>query len=234
MIEANEIVKQSLLPLLSNNLAENSNSSSTSSQSHLIIIFNLNNRKPHFSQPQFIANIDEHSPYLTSVRWSSLNGHNPMVSDPDYGFNGTFVLRAYDPTNTFIISPMIGYKNLTFTLLVNDSNTLDYEKYHNLSIYLSVQDTSEEQPLSSNVTCTIFINDINGILFYDIVTQVTVLIFIFFSDNYPEFTQNRYYSSMLENAAEGTTVTTLSATDKDTGVFGRIRFTEIRGPFAQK
>lgn len=56
----------------------------------------------------------------------------------------------------------------------------------------------------------------------------------YFKDNYPKFTQNRYYSSVRENAPEGTIVAKVEAFDKDTGDYGQVRFTDIKGPFASK
>lgn len=124
-IEANEVV---LMPKSNFN-------DSTSSTSQLIIVFEVDNQMPYFSQSDCIASINEHSAYLTSVIWKDFS--EPQALDPDYGFNGTFKLNLIDNTNTFIISPIIGYRNLTFTLLVNDSKSLDYEKYHNLTVIVS-------------------------------------------------------------------------------------------------
>lgn len=124
-IEANEVV---LMP--GNNLND-----STLSTSQLIIVFEVDNQMPYFSHSDCIASINEHSAYLTSVMWKDFS--EPKALDPDYGFNGTFKLDLIDNTNTFIISPIIGYRYLSFTLLVNDSKSLDYEKYHNLTVLVS-------------------------------------------------------------------------------------------------
>ena len=42
------------------------------------------------------------------------------------------------------------------------------------------------------------------------------------NDNRPVFSQSEYYVSVLENAAQGTTVTIITATDADSGTNGEI------------
>lgn len=38
----------------------------------------------------------------------------------------------------------------------------------------------------------------------------------------------------MENAENGTILTTISATDEDSGEFGQIAYTKIKGTYAQK
>lgn len=53
-------------------------------------------------------------------------------------------------------------------------------------------------------------------------------------DNYPQFSETIYESAIYENALEGTSIAQIIATDKDIGDFGEIRFTSIKGIFADK
>lgn len=143
LIEANEIVTsesypQSLLlsessPFLSSTQS-NQTSNGTNSSAHLLILFNLKNRRPRFSTNNCLASIDEHSNFLSSVRWRSSH----QVIDYDYGFNGTFELSIIDPNEIFLITPKIGYQNITFTLLINDSRRLDFETTPNISVIVSI------------------------------------------------------------------------------------------------
>ncbi|KPM10645.1 hypothetical protein QR98_0092050 [Sarcoptes scabiei] len=138
-------------------IVSNQTSNGTNSSAHLLILFNLKNRRPRFSTNNCLASIDEHSNFLSSVRWRSSH----QVIDYDYGFNGTFELSIIDPNEIFLITPKIGYQNITFTLLINDSRRLDFETTPNISVIINAKDLSNERE-DENLTCIVVINDING------------------------------------------------------------------------
>ncbi len=54
------------------------------------------------------------------------------------------------------------------------------------------------------------------------------------ADNYPQFSERLYESAIYENAPEGSSVAQIVATDKDSGDFGQVRFTGLKGIFAKR
>ena len=56
------------------------------------------------------------------------------------------------------------------------------------------------------------------------------------NDESPQFEKNAYEAELIENAPAGTTVATVKATDKDSGVFGTqgIRYTSLTGSIANE
>ncbi|XP_076317843.1 cadherin-86C-like [Tachypleus tridentatus] len=53
------------------------------------------------------------------------------------------------------------------------------------------------------------------------------------NDNIPQFSKETYEATIKEDAAPGTFVTRIYATDRDTGNYGKIRYTAINGPIAE-
>ena len=53
--------------------------------------------------------------------------------------------------------------------------------------------------------------------------------FCFIIDHPPEFTERLYEGAIFENAQEGTSIAQIIAKDRDTGNFGKVYFTAIRG-----
>lgn len=49
------------------------------------------------------------------------------------------------------------------------------------------------------------------------------------NDNPPVFLQSRYEAVLAENVTAGTVVTQVQATDADTGLFGKVFYTDILG-----
>lgn len=53
------------------------------------------------------------------------------------------------------------------------------------------------------------------------------------NDNVPQFTKSRYDASVPEKVKAGTSVITIKATDKDSGLYGDISY-RLRGTMAKK
>lgn len=66
-----------------------------------------------------------------------------------------------------------------------------------------------KQPMFSSANVTVYVIDVN--------------------DNPPVFSELQYIVSMAENVTTGHQVTTVTATDQDTGLGGKIRYTNILG-----
>lgn len=69
-------------------------------------------------------------------------------------------------------------------------------------------------PLETEITCIIKLIDVN--------------------DNFPQFDQTVYYASIYEDALPKTRLTVVSATDRDSGDFGKLRYTSLNGLFSEK
>ena len=108
---------------------------SISSISNLIICLKFTNRPPKFKVDQLIGRIEEHSHIGSAVFWHS--NDLAHVIDLDQELNGTIKLELVDSGGTFSIEPSLAYRTTYFTLLVNDSFLLDYEKRRNISVMVS-------------------------------------------------------------------------------------------------
>ncbi|CAN8020365.1 unnamed protein product [Ixodes persulcatus] len=65
-------------------------------------------------------------------------------------------------------------------------------------------------------------------------STVTVRVNIVDTNNHPPmFTRDTYEAVVAEDAKKGTLVTTVTATDPDSGSFGRVRYTSLNGPIAR-
>nr|XP_046262590.1 protocadherin gamma-A11-like isoform X18 [Scatophagus argus] len=121
--------------------------------------------------------------------------------DPDVGSNGLQTYRL-EPTDNFIVKlhdQADGTKNVEMIL----KKPLDREKDEHLSLILTAVDGGEPQ-MTGTMQILITVLDVN--------------------DNAPVFTQPIYKASIKENAAVGTVVATVTATDADHGSNGRITY----------
>ncbi|XP_036933392.1 protocadherin beta-16-like isoform X27 [Acanthopagrus latus] len=121
--------------------------------------------------------------------------------DPDVGSNG---LQTYklEPADNFVVKlhdQADGTKNVEMVL----EKPLDREKHEHLSLLLTAVDGGEPQ-MTGTMQILITVLDAN--------------------DNAPVFTQPIYKASIQENAAVGTVVATVTATDADHGPNGRITY----------
>lgn len=60
------------------------------------------------------------------------------------------------------------------------------------------------------------------------------IVIIDLNDNYPQFLQKEYSASFYEDAAIGTKLVKVEATDRDSSLFGKVKYTSINGPIAKK
>ncbi|XP_034740300.1 protocadherin gamma-A11-like, partial [Etheostoma cragini] len=121
--------------------------------------------------------------------------------DLDVGINS---LQSYllKPSDNFLLklhNQADGTKNVEMVL----QKPLDREKIEILSLALTALDGGEPQ-MSGTMQIIITVLDVN--------------------DNAPVFTQPIYKGTVAENAAKGTIVTTVSASDADNGLNGKITF----------
>ncbi|KAG7266041.1 hypothetical protein CRUP_013770, partial [Coryphaenoides rupestris] len=121
--------------------------------------------------------------------------------DPDVGTNGlrTYVLKPTDNFALKLHSQAGEIKNIEMVL----EKPLDREQHEHISLVLTAVDGGEPQ-MSGTMQILISVLDAN--------------------DNAPVFTQSVYKASIKEGASLGTIVTTVTATDADDGVNGKITY----------
>lgn len=155
----------------------------------------------------YVTRIAENAPQGTALIFS--DPYQPQVNDPDVGKNGVFSLTLLGNNGTFEISPNVAEQRATFVVRVRDNTALDYESRHSVQMQILAQELGPDTNLSAIVNVTVYIDDVN--------------------DNAPVFEQPLYVVELPENMTAGTRVVQVHATDVDTGLGGRVRYTQILG-----
>ncbi|XP_039273124.2 cadherin-related family member 2-like [Styela clava] len=164
------------------------------------------------NQPLFYRSSDYKTTvtkYESSVQENSVNAvpnFSIYVQDKDQGKNAEFDLKL-EGSNAkyFNLSPTKVQSQAIVTLLVNDSSGLDYEKVKSLNFEIVATDLSG---IGTRANITIDLEDVN--------------------DNYPAFDSNSYEASIDEHTPNGTSVTTIKATDVDSGPFGEVSYSLLQ------
>ncbi|XP_030648879.1 protocadherin gamma-A11-like [Chanos chanos] len=148
-------------------------------------ILDINDNSPVFPRGEIEIETSEAAP--PGARFSL-----ESAIDPDVGINTLqkYTLHPTDHFNLNIRSRADGSKNVEMVL----QTALDREKKTNHYLTLTAVDGGKPQR-SGTVKIHVLVLDVN--------------------DNVPVFSQSSYKTSVFENAAKGTLVTTVSATDAD-------------------
>ncbi|XP_069387749.1 protocadherin gamma-A2-like isoform X41 [Paralichthys olivaceus] len=157
-------------------------------------IMDINDNPPTFITNDVQFNISESALIGTTFNLD-------RATDADVGENGlkTYVLKPTDTFSLKINNQGDGGKNVEMVL----NAPLDREKNEHVSLVLTAVDGGEPQ-MSGTMQIHITVLDAN--------------------DNAPVFTQSVYKASIQENAAIGTVVVRVTATDADHGSNGKITF----------
>ncbi|XP_040903721.1 protocadherin gamma-A5-like [Toxotes jaculatrix] len=165
-------------------------------QLHSVVVevLDVNDNAPVFHEKEMHIEILESALPGTEILQVS-------ATDPDVGINA---LHGYTlhPTTHFsikVLSSPNGHKYAQLYL----SNALDREKEEKLLLTLTAVDGGEPQR-SGTLKIHVTVRDTN--------------------DNAPIFTQSIFKASVKENVPKGTLVVSLSATDADEGVNGRVTY----------
>lgn len=162
-----------------------------------ITIRDVNDVAPTFNQKEYFVTIPENTAIGTPLPL------NMFVSDPDVGQNSVFALRLDDSIVSQVLD--IEPKLVTGTSQVSirvANGSLDYENvnHRKFIVLIVAEETLTNPKLSSTATLTVSLTDIN--------------------DNFPHFDQESYTATISEIAAPGQFITTITATDMDSGMFG--------------
>ncbi|XP_031698050.1 protocadherin gamma-A3-like, partial [Anarrhichthys ocellatus] len=157
-------------------------------------VLDINDNSPSFHQNEMQLTIGESA--APGARFVL-----PTANDPDVGANG---LQDYNlsPNDNFILKKHLNSDGRKYAEMVLDK-PLDRERYPSMSLKLIAVDGGTPQK-SGIVNIDITVLDAN--------------------DNSPIFNQSVYKANVMENAARGTYIITVNATDADSGSNGLIYY----------
>ncbi|XP_063045504.1 protocadherin gamma-A5-like [Engraulis encrasicolus] len=162
-------------------------------------ITDINDNPPSFEKSEMKFEISENT--AVGARFML-----EIAVDPDVGTNG---LQSYtlNPTDNFKLELNQQHDGVKIVEMVLQTS-LDREKHEYMMLLLTANDGGEPQ-MSGTIQIHIHILDVN--------------------DNAPAFTQKTYKVSVRENSSTGTRLTTVSATDADSGSNKIITYSLSRG-----
>lgn len=162
-----------------------------------ITIRDVNDVPPTFNQKEYYVTIPENTAVGTPLPL------NIIVDDLDVGQNSVFSLRLDDSieSEVFDIEPKLVTGTSQVSIRVANGS-LDYENVNQRKfiVLIYAEETLTNPKLSSTATLTVSITDVN--------------------DNFPQFDQESYTATVSETASAGQFITTITATDMDSGLFG--------------
>ncbi|KAK8743275.1 hypothetical protein OTU49_001344 [Cherax quadricarinatus] len=161
-----------------------------------ITIRDVNDEPPSFNKREYRASVPENVPDGTP-----LPNLDMFVQDTDVGSNSVFSLRLVDASGIFSVEPQVASGSSSVSIRVAHG-PLDFENPNQRKFLLQViaEETLTNPRLSSTATVVVSVTDTN--------------------DNSPQFDQEAYTAVVSETANPGTVVTTIVASDRDTGQFG--------------
>ncbi|XP_030604006.1 cadherin-related family member 1a isoform X3 [Archocentrus centrarchus] len=170
----------------------------------VIRVMDLNNNPPTFygengPQSMFELTMYEHPP-----EGEILRGLKITVNDSDQGANAKFNLRLIGPGRMLRVVPQTVLNEAQVTILVEDSASMDYEKYHFLTYKLLAVEIDTPERFSATADIVIHLLDTN--------------------DNAPKFSSDYYIARIPENSPGGSNVVTVTALDPDSGPWGEVKY----------
>uniref|UniRef100_A0A182PS26 Cadherin domain-containing protein n=1 Tax=Anopheles epiroticus TaxID=199890 RepID=A0A182PS26_9DIPT len=160
-----------------------------------ITIRDVNDSPPMFNKTEYFVSLSENTAPGTPLPLEI------SVRDPDVGENAEFALRLNDVSHVFDVEPKLVTGSSQISIRVANG-TLDYENpnQRKFIVLLVAEETKTNPKLSSTATLTVSITDAN--------------------DNRPLFEQDSYSTTVSETAHPGQLITTITAKDLDSGLYG--------------
>lgn len=161
-----------------------------------ITIRDVNDVPPTFNKISYTVNVNENV-----ANGTPLPNLDMLVQDTDTGSNSVFNIELLDDSGIFSVEPNLATGSTSVSIRVANG-PLDYENPNQRKFILLVvaKEAFTNPQLSGTGTVTVNILDTN--------------------DNVPRFEKTEYKASVIENAPAGTVVDTITATDRDTRIFG--------------
>ncbi|KAM9364967.1 cadherin-related family member 1a [Pholidichthys leucotaenia] len=170
----------------------------------VIRVLDLNNNPPTFYGENGPQNLFELTMYEHPPEGEILRGLKITVNDSDQGANAKFNLRLIGPGRMLRVVPQTVLNEAQVTILVEDSATMDYEKYHFLTYKLLAVEIDTPERFSATADIIIHLLDTN--------------------DNAPKFSSDYYIARIPENSPGGSNVVTVTALDPDSGHWGEVKY----------
>lgn len=160
-----------------------------------VTIRDVNDSPPTFNQKEYFISLVENTAVGTPLPLDI------SVRDPDVGQNSIFSLHLEDVSGVFEIEPKLVTGSTQVSIRVA-KGTLDYENpnQRKFIVLIVAEETQTLPKLSSTATLTVSITDAN--------------------DNRPIFEQESYSTTISETANAGQLITTITAKDMDSGLYG--------------
>ncbi|RZF46512.1 hypothetical protein LSTR_LSTR009294 [Laodelphax striatellus] len=175
-----------------------------------VVITDEDDQIPHFNRPNFEISVGEDIGIGTP-----LPGLNMVVSDDDVGDNARFMLMLQSEDarvkRWFRVDPVMAQGRVPVVIRVNDKTGLDYDagvRQLHLNIVALIPASEDEMQEVASSSVKINILDAN--------------------DNPPVFSQPSYSFTIPEDLTPGSLIANVTATDKDSGEFGKITYS-LRG-----
>ena len=164
-----------------------------------VTVVDLNDNAPVFlGGNSFRLTVPESSPVGATFQL-------PLATDPDVGENGAIDYRLDDPSDHFRLAVNAGWRPSAAVgeLRLELSRKLDREAADSVRLRLLAVDRGH-LPLTGSLDVDVIVGDLN--------------------DNAPHFERDEYRVDVPEDAAIGTTVARLHATDADAGENAHVRY----------
>ncbi|KAK2866758.1 hypothetical protein Q7C36_002814 [Tachysurus vachellii] len=167
-------------------------------------VVDLNNHPPTFygesgKQDRFELTMYEHPP-----EGEILKGLKITVNDSDQGANAKFRLRLVGPGRVLRVVPQTVLNEAQVTIIVENSSAIDYEKHSFLTFKLLAVEIDTPERFSATADIIIHLRDVN--------------------DNVPRFSSEFYVARIPENSPGGSAVTSVTALDPDSGLWGEVKY----------
>lgn len=166
-------------------------------------IKDIDNSPPKFNLLEYKATVPEHSNKDTEV----YGGGTQNIIDEDQGKNAEFDVSVEAVSDVakdmFHVTPISGLGEITFSIRVKDNRKLEYD----------------DDTLGPDKTVVLMLHAkgrLNASMTHQAMYTISVTDE---NDNYPEIT-SKMTAEIMENSDPGTILTTITASDKDSGDYG--------------
>lgn len=168
-----------------------------------VVITDIDDHMPEFNEHHFEIDVPENL-----GKGTPLPGLSIYVDDADLGANSQYNLslkNVLNAENVFEVSPKSGHNRTPIVVKVLDASKLDYDVENSDLRVLKFDLIALVNGIGySRASITVYLQDVN--------------------DNGPIFDRLNYEFSISENAEINQKIANLSATDKDSGRFGKITY----------
>ena len=154
-----------------------------------VVVMDVNDFAPVFEKSSYTVSVSENMLLNTNIM-------HVTAHDEDLGANAEITYSIQTDTSNFQVEPQSG--------VISISNILDREAQEVYNITVVARDGAHENPLSSVVTVTVKVEDIN--------------------DNAPVFLPDTYHARIREDLPVGAVVMVITAFDPDLGGDGTVRY----------